>query len=177
MALEQPRVLHLDPKAAEAAGMCFTSGEAWAFKTSTPHLHSDTPPPSSPHLFQEGHTSSNRATPLNRVTFYRPSIQTHESIGDHTYSNHHTNQKIIYIGVPRLLWGSSSIALFSIHWGRELNTELPIRLESTQSLCHLCLLRTEIVGRLPLPPGIYMASEDPNSRTHALGVLSKCFKC
>jgi hypothetical protein len=46
------------------------------------HTHSDIFSPTRPHLLQLTHTP-NGATP------YGPSIQTHESMGSHTYSNHH----------------------------------------------------------------------------------------
>ena len=39
------------------------------------HPHSDTLPPTRPHLLQQGHTS-------HRVTLHEPSIQTYESLGE-----------------------------------------------------------------------------------------------
>lgn len=42
------------------------------------------------HLPPQWPTSSNKAVPTNSATLHGPSIQTHESMGEHTYSNHDT---------------------------------------------------------------------------------------
>jgi hypothetical protein len=52
--------------------------------------YSDTLPQTSPHPFQQSHTQSNKTTPPNSATSYGPSIQTHESMGGHSYSNHYS---------------------------------------------------------------------------------------
>ena len=46
------------------------------------------------HFLQQGHSYSNKDTPPNSVTSHRPNIQTLESFGDQTYSNHHSSYTI-----------------------------------------------------------------------------------
>ena len=59
--------------------MCFTLGEL-------EHLI-----PQSPTFLQQGHTSSKKikTTPPSSATLYGPTIQTHESMGGHSYSKDH----------------------------------------------------------------------------------------
>ena len=75
LVLEEPRVLHLDPKAARrlSSPQAVMGGAMLQHRHLKARPHSDTLPP---HLL---------ILPLPRG----PSTQTHESMGGHTYSNHH----------------------------------------------------------------------------------------
>ena len=86
---EGAEILHLDPKGTGD----YVIGYSLSIGDFTARLHSDALPPTKPHLLQQdhtyserphplqqSHTHSNKATPPNRDSFYRPSIQTHESI-------------------------------------------------------------------------------------------------
>ena len=69
--LEEPRNLHLYP---QEEGDCVTRHSLSLYETSTPTS-------AVTHFLQQGHTHSSKATPPNSAAPYRPSIQTHESIG------------------------------------------------------------------------------------------------
>jgi hypothetical protein len=64
MVLEKEvRVLKLDQQAA---------GDWLELLRAQSPYPSHSPPPTKPHLLQNGHTCSNKATPLNSATSYRP---------------------------------------------------------------------------------------------------------
>ena len=71
MVQEELRVLCLHPKA--ASGRPTSRQLGWGSYT---HTHSDTPIPTRSHLFQQGHTYANKATPPNGVTPWPKNIQT-----------------------------------------------------------------------------------------------------
>jgi hypothetical protein len=58
----------------EQKGVSSTLGRAWALGALKACLHSDTLPPTRPHLLLQGHTYSNKATPPNSTTSRGPSI-------------------------------------------------------------------------------------------------------
>ena len=71
--------------------MCHTGRSLSDFKA---HCHSDILPPTRPHLFQQGHISSNKAILPNSANPHEPSSQTQESGGgEPTNSNHHPYTK------------------------------------------------------------------------------------
>jgi len=71
MVQEELRVLHLH---LEAASRILTSRKLHeGYKAQT---HSDAPTPTRPHLLQQGHTYSNKATPTNGATPWAEQIQT-----------------------------------------------------------------------------------------------------
>jgi hypothetical protein len=65
MVLEEPRILHLDQKAAE--------GDSLPHWVELEHRISK-PTPTMMNFLQQGHTHSNKATPPNSATSHRPSI-------------------------------------------------------------------------------------------------------
>ena len=74
MVLEKKlRVLHFDLKAT-GSELCPALGVVWTFETSKST-------PTVTHLFQQGYTYSQKATPPNSATPYLPRIETHESMG------------------------------------------------------------------------------------------------
>jgi hypothetical protein len=108
MVLEKQRVLHLDLKAARRLMSCADSEEEALFpnwveiehRDFKAHPYSDippaTPPPARSHIFQKGHTSSNKATPPPTrpclLMCHSPWAK-HSSTGVYrgqTYSNHHS---------------------------------------------------------------------------------------
>ena len=81
-------------------------------------------------FLQQGHTYSNEATPPNSTTHYGSSIQTHESLGAITYSNHHTNLSNL------CALGSGEILDQRIRWGK-LGRYLKLYLVSTCKHTHV----------------------------------------
>jgi hypothetical protein len=79
------RVLCIDPKAARRGTLCHLGWSLSTCETSQPTFTVTVT-----HFLRQGHSYSNKPTPPKKTTPDEPNFQTHESMGGHSYPNHHS---------------------------------------------------------------------------------------